>query len=97
MSLTLASSALFLAADDAPGFQAPTVEHSFFFDRLGDGTVIASVKAMVLLILGVIITCSSFAILSVKFAEEVETGTENATNLAAEPVGVDLTPTPAVV
>lgn len=44
----------FLAAaeDGGSGFQAPTVEHSFFFDRIGDGAVISSVKAMVLLLLG---------------------------------------------
>ena len=35
-------------------FQPPTVEDSFFFDRIGDGTFIASVKAMVLLVLGTV-------------------------------------------
>ena len=54
MSLSL-SSALQLLAEDGDTFQPPTVEHSFFFDKLGDGTVIASVKAMVLLILGTIL------------------------------------------
>ena len=51
MSLSLLSQVL-LAADEGGEFEAPTVEHSFFFDRIGDGTVIASVKAMVLLVLG---------------------------------------------
>jgi len=54
VSLSL-SSALQLLAEDGDTFQPPTVEHSFFFDKLGDGTVIASVKAMVLLILGTIL------------------------------------------
>ena len=36
-------------------FEAPSIEHAFFFDRIGDGTVIASVKAMVLLVLGTLI------------------------------------------
>ncbi|MEJ7649128.1 MAG: F0F1 ATP synthase subunit A [Nakamurella sp.] len=48
------------AAEDDGAFHAPTVEHSFFFDRLGDGTVIASVKAMVLLILGTILIIAFF-------------------------------------
>ncbi|WP_353647671.1 F0F1 ATP synthase subunit A [Nakamurella sp. A5-74] len=48
------------AAEGDEGFHAPTVEHSFFFDRLGDGTVIASVKAMVLLILGSILIIAFF-------------------------------------
>lgn len=60
--LTSASSSAiaWLAEGEGTGFQAPTVEHSFFFDRLGDGTVIASVKAMVLLVLGVILIIAFF-------------------------------------
>jgi len=54
VSLTLSSASLLLAAEDE-GFAPPTVEHSFFFDRLEDGTVISSVKAMVLLGLGVVL------------------------------------------
>ena len=54
MSLSL-SSAVQLLAEDEGTFQPPTVEHSFFFDKLGDGTVIASVKAMVLLVLGTLL------------------------------------------
>ena len=54
MSLTLSSASLLLAAEDE-GFAPPTVEHSFFFDRLEDRTVISSVKAMILLGLGVIL------------------------------------------
>jgi F-type H+-transporting ATPase subunit a len=52
----------FLAAADAggSGFQAPTVEHSFFFDKIGDGAVITSVKAMVLLVLGTAIIIAFF-------------------------------------
>lgn len=43
----------FLAASDSgAGFVAPTVQHSFFFDQIGDGKIIASIKAMVLLVLG---------------------------------------------
>ena len=53
MNLALLSGGL-LAADEGGGFQAPTVQHSFFFDAVGDGSVIASKKAMVLLVLGVI-------------------------------------------
>ena len=51
-----------LLAAEGEGFTPPSVEHSFFFDRLGDGTVIASVKAMVLLVLGTVLIiwcCSS--------------------------------------
>jgi F-type H+-transporting ATPase subunit a len=54
VSLSL-SSAVQLLAEDEGTFQPPTVEHSFFFDKLGDGTVIASVKAMVLLVLGTLL------------------------------------------
>ena len=57
MSLSLLSQA-FLADGDV--FEAPTVEHSFFFDRIGDGTVIASVKAMVLLVLGTLLVIGFF-------------------------------------
>ena len=46
MSLSLLSQAL-LAAESNDQFQAPSVEHSFFFDKIGDGSVIASVKAKV--------------------------------------------------
>lgn len=58
--MSLSSIGLLAEGDDS-GFQAPTVEHSFFFDRLGDGTVIASVKAMVLLALGVVVIIAFFA------------------------------------
>ena len=54
MSLNLLSQVL-LAADEGSEFEAPSVEHAFFFDRIGDGTVIASVKAMVLLVLGTLL------------------------------------------
>ena len=67
MSPSLFTTAL-LAADDSTGFQAPTVEHSFFFDRIGDGTVIASVKAMVLLVLGTVLIIGFFVASSRKAA-----------------------------
>jgi F-type H+-transporting ATPase subunit a len=54
VSLTLSSGAL-LAAEGDVTFHPPSVEHSFFFDRVGDGTVITSVKAMVLLALGTLL------------------------------------------
>lgn len=62
MNPVLSAAKSFLAAEDAGdgGFAPPTVEHSFFFDRLGDGTVITSVKAMVLLVLGVILIIAFF-------------------------------------
>lgn len=45
---------LFLSAPSyVADFQPPDVQHSFFFDAIGDGSVIASVKAMVLFVLGV--------------------------------------------
>jgi F-type H+-transporting ATPase subunit a len=43
-------------------FEAPSIEHAFFFDRIGDGTVIASVKAMVLLVLGTLIVMAFFVV-----------------------------------
>ncbi len=56
------SLSLLLAAADSgdTGFQAPTVEHSFFFDKIGNGGVISSVKAMVLLVLGAVIIVAFF-------------------------------------
>jgi F-type H+-transporting ATPase subunit a len=53
--MTLGLTAAGLLAADGTGFQAPTVQHSFFFDQIGDGSIIASKKAMVLLILGSIL------------------------------------------
>lgn len=41
-----------VADEGSGGFQPPTVEDSFFFDRIGDGTWIASVKLTALLVLG---------------------------------------------
>src|SRR4051812_29505056 len=56
------SLSLLLAATDAggSGFQAPSVEESFFFDKLGNGSAITSVKAMVLLALGGVIIVAFF-------------------------------------
>lgn len=60
MSLTLTTAMQLLAAEGEPTFNPPTVEHSFFFDKLGDGSVIASVKAMVLLVLGSVLIIGFF-------------------------------------
>lgn len=60
MSLTLSSAMQLLAAEGEPVFSPPTVEHSFFFDKIGDGSVIASVKAMVLLVLGSLLIIGFF-------------------------------------
>lgn len=59
MSLSLLSQSALMAAQNGE-FEAPSIEHSFFFDRIGDGTVIASIKAMVLLALGVVIVIAFF-------------------------------------
>ena len=67
MSLTLSSVSAYLAAEDG-GFTPPSVEHSFFFDKIGNGSVIASVKAMGLLVLGVVIIIAFFAAASRKAA-----------------------------
>ena len=48
-------SAILAASDGGAGFVAPSVQESFFFDQIGDGKVIASVKAMVLLGLGAVL------------------------------------------
>ncbi len=56
------------AAQDGGAFEAPTVEHSFFFDRIGNGTIIASVKAMVLLVLGTLLIFTFFVLASRKAA-----------------------------
>ena len=50
-----------------------------------------------LFILGVVITCSSFAILSVTFATEAEAETQEAANRGTKSFGVDLATTPAAV
>ncbi|GGM18036.1 F0F1 ATP synthase subunit A [Nakamurella endophytica] len=49
-----------LAAENEGGFQAPTVQHSFFFDPVGDGSFIASKKAMILLGIGVVAIIAFF-------------------------------------
>jgi F-type H+-transporting ATPase subunit a len=54
VSLILLSQVM-LAAEDGSEFEAPSVQHSFFFDPIGDGTFIASIKAMVLLVLGTLL------------------------------------------
>lgn len=49
------SQMLLAATGEGDGFKPPTVEHTFFFDKVGDGTIIASVKAMTLLGIGAVI------------------------------------------
>ena len=62
-------SAVMLAAEDGGGeFEAPTVEHSFFFDKIANGEVVSSVKAMVLLGLGVILIMAFYLAASRKAA-----------------------------
>ncbi len=69
MNPSAAGIGAFLAADDgSTGFQAPTVQHSFFFDPLGDGHYITSIKAMVLLLLGVVVIVAFFLAASRKAA-----------------------------
>ena len=48
------------ASDSASGFVAPTVQDSFFFDQIGNGKFITSVKAMVLLVLGTLLIIGFF-------------------------------------
>ncbi|HEY5877759.1 MAG TPA: F0F1 ATP synthase subunit A, partial [Nakamurella sp.] len=61
-------SAVMLAVEDGGEFEAPTVEHSFFFDKVADGEVVSSVKAMVLLGLGVILIMAFYLAASRKSA-----------------------------
>ncbi len=61
-------SAVMLTVEDGGEFEAPTVEHSFFFDRVAEGEVISSVKAMVLLSLGVILIIAFYLAASRKAA-----------------------------
>ena len=60
MSLSLLSQAHRWRPKRAASSRRRRVEHSFFFDRIGDGTVIASVKAMVLLVLGTMLIMAFF-------------------------------------
>lgn len=54
MGLTTAAAGLLAAAGGSGGggFQPPTVEESFFSDRIGDGSVVDSVKVLILLVIG---------------------------------------------
>lgn len=53
MGLSSSLTALLTAqGDGGSGFTPPSVEEAFFFDRLGDGTVIASWKVVALLVIG---------------------------------------------
>lgn len=52
MGSSLALTANFAAENDGGGFKPPTVEHSFFFDAVGDGSIIASWKVVGLLVIG---------------------------------------------
>ena len=47
--MSLLSAVMLTATDDGGVFEPPTVEHSFFFDKVAEGEVVSSVKAMVLL------------------------------------------------
>lgn len=68
MSLSLTTFGQYLVEGGDPVFSPPTVEHSFFWSKLGDGTIIASVKAMVLLVLGVVLIIGFFVAASRKTA-----------------------------
>ncbi|SDP43438.1 F-type H+-transporting ATPase subunit a [Nakamurella panacisegetis] len=57
MSLSL----LLAASDSGAGFTAPSVQESFFFDQIGNGKFIASIKVMLLLVLGVVLIIGFFA------------------------------------
>jgi len=50
-----------LLAADGGSFVAPSVHDSFFFDPIGDGKFISSVKAMVLLVLGTLLIIGFFS------------------------------------
>jgi F-type H+-transporting ATPase subunit a len=49
-----------LTQGDEGGFSPPSVEESFFYDRLGDGTIIASWKVIGLLIIGTVLIIAFF-------------------------------------
>lgn len=55
-----ALTALAVAEGDTVGFQPPTVAHSFFYDAVGDGSVIASWKVVGLLVIGTALLCIFF-------------------------------------
>jgi F-type H+-transporting ATPase subunit a len=50
----VALTAIFAAEGDESGFQPPTVNHSFFYDAVGDGSIIASWKVVALLVIGTV-------------------------------------------
>ncbi len=66
--MSLVSAVMLTAAEDGGAFEPPTVEHSFFFDRVAEGEVVSSVKAMVLLGLGVILIMAFYLAASRKTA-----------------------------
>ena len=66
--MSLVSAVMLTAAEDGGEFEPPTVEHSFFFDRVAEGEVVSSVKAMVLLGLGVILIMAFYLAASRKTA-----------------------------
>lgn len=59
MGLSSAVSAL-VAAQDGSGFSPPSVEEAFFWDRIGDGSFIASIKVVVLLLIGTVLILAFF-------------------------------------
>lgn len=62
MSFGTAVGALFPAQGDGTGFQPPSVDEAYFFDRIGDGSIIASVKVSALLIIGSLVIMAFFVI-----------------------------------
>jgi F-type H+-transporting ATPase subunit a len=62
------SAVMLTAAEEGGEFAPPTVEHSFFFDKVAEGEVVSSVKAMVLLGLGVILIMAFYLASSRKAA-----------------------------
>lgn len=66
--MSLMSAVMLTAAEEGGEFAPPTVEHSFFFDKVAEGEVVSSVKAMVLLGLGVILIMAFYLASSRKAA-----------------------------
>lgn len=59
MSVGSAVSAIFVAPSEGSAFP-PSVDQAYFFDRIGDGSIIASVKVTALLVIGTIIIIAFF-------------------------------------
>lgn len=63
MSLGAAVTAVFAAPGEGSAFP-PSVDETYFFDRIGDGSIIASVKVSALLVIGTAIIIAFFLIAS---------------------------------